>query len=149
MPNGAAANSKVKCPSCDERFVPPWLSMTVVDEDREPYDPQTAETYTAKKATGKKVRAKYTAKSQAEEDDEKWKPQRGSPLGGILLFIGGGLAVIIPAAYLLGKWAVEKNVGVLEIMLVLIGVVLALLLVGVGFNLFRTRGFLNRLFGPW
>jgi hypothetical protein len=149
VPPGTRANSQVRCPSCDQLFVPPWLRVTVVeDEDDEPYDPKTAEAYTVQKARGKKVRAKVTAKSQVEEDDENWKPRQSGPEW-ILLFLGIGLGVVIPAAFLLGKWALTKNVGVVVPLVCACFVVIGLWFVGAYLNLFRIRGFLNRLFGPW
>lgn len=149
--SGTKPNTRVTCPSCDEKFVPPWLRMTVVEDEDEPYDPLTAEAYTVKKAVGKKVRAKVKAKSQVEEDDERWKPQRSGFGDKILLGLGIGLGFVIPVAYLLGKWALAKNLGVIEGALAIIALVVGLLLVGAGLGLFanRFRATLNRLFGPW
>lgn len=152
VPPGTRANTKVRCPSCDQLFVPPWLRVTVLDgeEEDEPYDPQTAEAYTVRKAAGKKVRVKVTAKSQVEEDDENWKPQR-SGLEWILLVFGVGLAVVIPVAFLLGKWALTNNIGVVTALVVICLVIVGLLVVGMSLGLFanRLRATLNRLFGPW
>lgn len=118
------------------------------DEDDEPYDPRTAEAYTVQKATGKKVRPKVKSRSQVEEDDENWKPQRSGPEW-ILLVFGVGLAVVIPVAFLLGKWALTNNIGVIAALVSIGFVVIGLWFIGAYLNLFRIRGFLNRLFGPW
>ena len=66
VPKGTQYNTPVRCPMCDEAFVPPWLRVSVVDEDEEedePYDPETADAYKVKKPRGKKVRAKVTGRS--------------------------------------------------------------------------------------
>jgi len=127
--------------------------MRVVEEDEEenePYDPTTAERYKVKKPVGKKVRPKVKAKSQMEEDDERWKPQRGGMGGKVLLGMGIALGIVIPGAYLLGKWALTKNLGIIEGSLAIIAVIVGLLLVGVGLGLFanRFRAMMDRIFGP-
>jgi hypothetical protein len=153
VPKGTRYNTPVHCPSCDEAFVPPWLRVTVVDEDEEesePYDPETAERYEVKKAVGKKVRAKVSTRGSTADNDRRWKPQRDGGLGSkLLLGLGVGLGLVIPLAYLLGKWALTKNVGILEVCLVIIALIIGLWLVGAGLGLFRTRDWLGRLFGPW
>ena len=148
VPQGARPNVPVRCPSCHQAFVPPWLRVEVVEGEDEPYDPETAETYSVKRPAGKKVWAKVKAKSQVEEDDENWKPQRGGPEW-ILLLLGVGFGVVIPAAFLLGKWAVTKNVGVAAALVTVCLVVIGLWFVGAYLNLFRIRDYLGRLFGPW
>lgn len=151
----ARQNVPVKCPSCDEAFVPPWLRVRIVDEDEEnnePYDPMTAERYQMEKPVGKKVRPKVKAKSEVEENDERWKPQRGGGLGSkLLLGMGVGLGIVIPGAYLLGKWALTKNLGIIEGSLAIIAVIIGLLLVGVGLGLFanRFRAMMDRIFGRY
>jgi hypothetical protein len=147
IPRGVKTNSKIECPSCLEQFVPPQLRMTVVDEDDEPYDPLTADSYDVKKPVGKKVRPKVKAKSQMQEDDENWKPQRSGGPEIVLLVLGVLLGLVIPLAYLIGKWAITKNVGIIEAMLVLMAVVVGLFLIGVAFKLFRRRSNLDVLFG--
>lgn len=154
VPPGTRTNARVSCPGCLESFVPPWLNVRAVEDDAdgdEPYDPITAEAYTVRRPVGKKVRAKVTAKSQVEADDENWKPQRGGFGMPLLLGLGVGLGVVIPAAFLLGKWAVAKEVGV-AVPLVCVGfVVLGLWFVGAALGLFRDRfgEMWNRIFGPW
>ncbi len=154
VPKSTRHNAKVRCPLCDESFVPPWLRVTVVedeDEEEEPYDPKTADAYKVKKPVGKKVRAKVSTEGSTADNDRRWKPQRGGGLGGkLLLGMGIGLGLVIPLAYLIGKWAVTKNVGVLEAMLAIIGLIFGLWLVGAGLGLFanRFRAMMDRLFGP-
>jgi hypothetical protein len=148
VPAGTRPNTPVRCPACDQAFVPPWLRVDVVDDEDEPYDPKTAEAYSVKQAAGKKMRAKVTAKSQVEEDDENWKPQRGGPEW-ILLLLGVGFGVVIPAAFLLGKWAVTKNVGTVAVLVCVCLLLIGLWFVGAYLNLFRIRDNLRRLFGPW
>ena len=152
VPSGTRANTKVRCPSCDQLFVPPWLRVTVLEseDDDELYDPQTAEAYSMRKATGKKVRPRVKARSQMEEDDENWKPQRSGPEW-ILLVFGVGLGVVIPVAFLLGKWALTNNVGIVTALVVICLIVVGLLVVGMALGLFanRLRATFNRLFGPW
>ena len=60
VPAGTRPNAPVRCPACDQAFVPPWLRVQVVegDEDDEPYDLETAEAYSVTKPAGKKVRPK-------------------------------------------------------------------------------------------
>lgn len=152
VPKGTRYNTPVTCPMCDESFVPPFMRVTVVDDEEEeadePYDPKTADAYKVKKPVGKKVRPKVKAKS--EVDDERWKPQRGGIGGKVLLGLGIGLGLVIPLAYLLGKWALASNLGIIEMALAIIAVGIGILLVGAGLGLFanRFRGMMDRLFGP-
>lgn len=154
VPKSARYNAAVRCPLCDESFVPPWLRVRVVDEDEEenePYDPATAERYGVKKAVGKKVRPRVSTRGSVEDNDRRWKPQRGGGLGGkLLLGMGVGLGLVIPLAYLIGKWALTKNVGILEACFAIVGLIIGLWLVGAGLGLFanRFRNMMNRLFGP-
>ncbi len=152
VPKGTRTNTKVRCPACDEPFIPPWLKVRLVDEDEEdnePYDPETADAYKVRKPQGKKVRPKVTPRSETEENDKRWKPQRGGLGGKVLLGMGLGLGFVIPMAYLLGKWALASNLGVIEGSLAIIAVLVGLLLVGVGLGLFanRFRAMMNRIFG--
>lgn len=150
VPAGMASNTPVRCPACLQTFVPPWLRVAVVDEDAEPYDPHTAEAYAVKRAVGRQVRPKVKARSQAAEDDATWKPNRGGPEW-ILLALGVGFGVVIPAAFLTGTWAVTRNVGTVAVLVSVGMLVVGLWFVGAGLNLFRNRlgEMWNRLFGPW
>ena len=38
VPKGTQYNTPVRCPMCDEAFVPPWLRVSVVDEDGVAFD---------------------------------------------------------------------------------------------------------------
>jgi hypothetical protein len=153
VPKSARYNVPVSCPMCDEAFVPPWLRVRVVEEDEEgsePYDPETAERYGMKKAVGKKVRPKVSTRGSVEDNDRRWKPQRGGGMGGkVLLGMGIGLGLVIPLSYLIGKWALTKNVGIVEASLAIIAVLVGILLVGAGLGLFanRFRAMMNRIFG--
>ena len=154
VPKGTRYNTPVTCPACDEAFVPPFMRVTVIaDEEEEaeaPYDPETAEAYKVKNPVGKKVRPKVKAKSEVEENDERWKPERSGIGGKVLLGMGIGLGLVIPLAYLLGKWAMAQNLGIVEGALAIIAVLIGILLVGAGLGLFadRFRGMMDRLFGP-
>lgn len=153
VPKGTRTNTKVRCPACDEAFIPPWLKVRLVDEneeENEPYDPETADAYKVKKPKGKKVRAKVTPRSETEENDKRWKPQRGGLGSKLLLGMGVGLGLVIPLAYLIGKWALTNNVGIIEASLAIVGLIIGLWLVGVGLGLFANRfgAMMNRIFGP-
>jgi hypothetical protein len=153
VPKGTRYNTPVRCPMCDQSFVPPFLRVTVVDEEEEaeePYDPETADAYKVKKPKGKKVRPKVSTSGTTEDNDRRWKPQRDGIGGKVLLGMGIGLGLVIPLAYLLGKWAMASNLGIVEMALAVIAVVIGILLVGAGLGLFanRFRGMMDRLFGP-
>lgn len=153
VPKGTRTNTTVRCPACDEPFIPPWLKVRLVDEgdeDNEPYDPETAESYKVQKPKGKKVRAKVSTSGSTADNDKRWKPQRGGGLGSkLLLGMGVGLGLVIPLAYLIGKWALTKNVGIIEACLAIVGLILGLWLVGAGLGLFANRfgAMMNRIFG--
>jgi hypothetical protein len=149
IPRGVKVNAKIECPSCEEQFVPPQLRMTIVEEDDDPYDPLTADRYDVRKPQGKEVRPMVKAKSQVQEDDENWKPQRGGGPEILLLIFGLALGLGIPASYLVARWAVARNVEIIEAMLVIIAVVIGLFLIGIALNLFRKRSWLDFLFGPY
>lgn len=110
VPDGAKRGAFVRCPSCEETFQPPFLKpATVVDEDAEPYDPHTAESYGLKRPKGKSA-AKDIEKERrrkAREEREREGPPPPAARPGLFdnpdsfwLFLGLGLAGIAAVGWL-------------------------------------------------
>ncbi|QEL16594.1 hypothetical protein [Limnoglobus roseus] len=114
VPDAAKRGSFVRCPSCEETFQPPFLKpVTVVDEEEEDYDPETAEAFgmrahqngeppkTRADHAKEQVRRQVNRAHRTAAEQRAHKPHRGwfEGIEGFFLASAIALGIGVPAMY--------------------------------------------------